>query len=105
MESGSELGKFFYCLINIVLMLLSVLLDRRVFIVFGALGVFGYLGHLAHSVFENSLLFPFALSFLGIVVIYLGTKYQRNRERLERTILALVPEGLRRFLPRERVAL
>ena len=104
MESSSELGKFFYGLINIALMLLSVLLDRRVFIVFGALGVFGYLSHLAHSVFENSLLFPFALSFLGIVLIYLGTKYQRNRERIEQAILALVPEGLRRFLPRERIA-
>ena len=47
MESGNQWNKFLYCLINVALMLLSVLLQRRVFIVFGALGVFGYLGYLS----------------------------------------------------------
>ena len=104
MESRSELTRFLYCLINVGLMLLSVLLERRVFIVFGALGVFGYLGHLAYSVFKDSLLFPFALTFLGILIIYLGTRYQRNRELIERLILDLMPVNLRRLLPKERTS-
>jgi hypothetical protein len=103
METGSEFRRFLYGLINVGLMLLSVLLDRRVFIVFGALGVFGYLGHLAYSVFKDSLMFPFVLSLLGIVIIYLGIKYQRHRDVIDRSILGLLPEQLRHLLPRERV--
>jgi hypothetical protein len=102
MESGSEFRRLLYCLINIGLILLSVLLDRRVFIVFGSLGVFGYLSHLAYRVFKDSLLFPFVLSILGILLIYLGIKYQRNREAIDRFILALVPEELRQLLPQKR---
>lgn len=104
MESGSEFKKVLYCLVNISLMLLSVLLERRVFIVFGAAGVFMYLSHLAYEVFKDSLLFPFALSVIGIAIIYLGIKYQRNRELIERAILRLMPESLRRLLPNARVA-
>ncbi|MBI4402107.1 MAG: DUF2157 domain-containing protein [Nitrospirae bacterium] len=103
MESESEFNKFMYCLINVGLMILSVLLERGVFMVFGALGVFGYLGHLASKVFKDSLMFPFALSFLGIAIIYLGIKYQRNREFIERSMLGLMPESLRHLLPKERV--
>lgn len=103
METGSEFRRFLYGLINVGLMLLSVLLDRRVFIVFGALGVFGYLGHLAYSVFKDSLMFPFVLSVLGIVIIYLGIKYQRHRDVIDRSILGLLPEQLRHLLPKERV--
>lgn len=95
MESQSEVSKLLYCLINIVLMLISVLLDRRVFIVFGALGVFGYLGHLAYTVFKDSLLFPFALSALGLAIIWLGIYYQRHRTRIEGAIVALLPAGIR----------
>ncbi|HEY6580211.1 MAG TPA: hypothetical protein VIZ60_03680 [Rubrobacter sp.] len=40
-EGGSELDWFFYGLINAGLILLSVLLQRRVFVVFGAVGVLG----------------------------------------------------------------
>jgi hypothetical protein len=94
MESGSELRKFAYCLINVGLMILSVVLQRRAFIVFGALGVFGYLGHLSYRVFKDSLMFPFALSLLGIVIIYLGITYQRNREAIERAIAGLIPQSL-----------
>ncbi len=103
MEAGSEFRKAVYCLINVGLMLMSVLLERRVFLVFGALGVFGYLGHLAYSVFKDSLLFPFALTFLGIAIIYLGIKYQRNRALIESVILDFMPESLRQLLPKARV--
>ena len=104
MENGSELSKFLYCLVNLGMMLLSVLLQRRVFIIFGSLGVFGYFGYLSYHVFQDSLLFPVALSFIGILVIFLGIKYQRNRTSIERFILARVPPSVKRVLPSQRGA-
>jgi len=103
MESQSEFTKFLYCLINVGLILISVFLDRRVFIVFGALGVNGYLGYLAYRVFEDSVLFPFALSFLGILVIYMGLQYQRNRDQIEAFVLNLFPASLHEMRPMNRV--
>ena len=102
-KSDSELTKFMYCLLNCALIVLSVALQRRVFLVFGSLGVFGYLGYLAHRVFQESLLFPFALSLLGVLIIYLGITYKRKRRSIEEAILTRVPSGLKRLLPTERV--
>jgi hypothetical protein len=102
MDSGSQLNRFLYCLINVCLMLLSVLLQRRAFIVFGALGVFGYLGYLSYDVFKDSVMFPFALTFLGVLIIALGVGYQRNREAIERGVLNLVPAGVQNMLPKNR---
>jgi hypothetical protein len=102
LEGSGELEWPFYGLVNLTLVFLSVLLQRRVFIVFGSLGVFGYVGHLAWEIFEDSLLFPFVLSAVGLAIIALGILYARNRERLEREMLSRVPEGLRRLLPHER---
>ena len=103
MNSDSELTKFMYCLLNCGLIVLSVALQRRVFLVFGSVGVFGYLGYLAHRVFQESLLFPFALSLLGVLIIYLGVTYQRKRRSIEEAVLTRVPSGLKRLLPTERV--
>jgi hypothetical protein len=102
MDSNSEWNKFLYCLINIGLIFLAVFLQRRVFVVFGACGVFGYLGHLSYSVFKDSFLFPLVLSFLGLVVIFLGVQYQRQRDEIEAAILNRVPAGIRRLRPIER---
>jgi hypothetical protein len=98
MNSNSELNKFIYCLINLGLMFVSVLLQRRVFIIFGAMGVFGYLGHLAYRIFEDSLVFPLVLTGIGLLVIYLGVKYQRHRDSIDRFILG----SLHRILPAAR---
>lgn len=104
MMSGSQLARFLYCLINVGLMLVSILLQRRAFMVFGGLGVSGYLGYLSWHVFENSELFPFILSAIGLGIIAAGVKYQRNEKRLQDAMLALWPERFRKLLPQARTA-
>jgi hypothetical protein len=91
MSSDSEWSKLGYCGINVVLILIGAVLGRRVFAVFGGLGVAGYLGYLSSWVFEDSLLFPFALSLIGLAIIALGVLWQRRE--------AQWAEGLRRVLP------
>lgn len=99
MQSDSELGKFVYCVINLGLIFLALILQRKIFIVFGALGVFGYLGHLAYRVFADSLLFPFALTLLGLGIIFLGVQYQRRRARIEKRFNEMLLPHIRGLLP------
>jgi len=99
MYSQSEFRKLLYCLINLVLILMSVALRRRVFIVFGSLGIFGYLSHLAYWVFKDSMFFPFALTLLGISIIYLGLQYQRRRNVIEEHFRQRVFPHIKRFVP------
>lgn len=104
MKSDSQLNKLVYCLINVGLMFLSILLERRVFLIFGALGVFGYLGYLAYDVFAKSVLFPFALSGFGLAIILLAVQYHKRRLAIEAAILSRMPPWLLRALPRSRPA-
>ena len=104
MNSHSEAGKFVYCMVNVGLMVLSVLLGRKAFIIFGSLGVFGYLGHLSWTVFKDSMMFPFVMTLIGIFVIFLGVKYQRNEKKITDAVIRLIPPGLKPLLPMERGA-
>lgn len=99
MDSDSELSKFLYCVINLGLIVASLVLRRLAFLVFGACGVAGYLGHLAYRVFQDSVWFTFALSFLGAVLIAVGVIYQRNRVQIERMLHAAIPPALLALLP------
>lgn len=99
MDSGSELGKLIYLCINILLVILSVLLKRKVFLVFGSLGIYGYLYHLSAIVFQDSMLFPVALSLVGLLIIWLGIKYNKHQQEIEKYLLSLLPESLLDFLP------
>jgi len=99
LDSGSEWGKFLYALINAGLLVAAVALRRRMFALFGALGLTGYIGHLAYRIFEDSMLFPFALSLLGLCLVTAGVIYQRNRAQIERTARRLVPAPLVALLP------
>src|SRR5918994_1909150 len=65
MGGGGELSRAVYCLINVGLIGLGLFLQRRVYALFGGLGVAVYLHHLAEWVFEDSLLYPVALSMIG----------------------------------------
>lgn len=104
LEGGSEAAWFLYGLVNLGLILVSVLLKRHVFIVFGALGVFSYIGHLAWEIFADSMLFPFVLSAVGLAIIALGVLYATYKDRIERAVVGAMPDALRRALPRERAS-
>ena len=82
MDSGSQLAKLGYCLIHVALIVLSLLLQRRAFLIFGSLGVFGYLCNEAYTYFRNSVAFPFVLSLIGISLIVAAMKFKKNEEAL-----------------------
>lgn len=97
-ESDSELAKFVYFCINLFMIAVGVVIIRRVFVVFGAIGSCLYLGHLAWDVFEDSWLFPITLTAIGLLIIYLGVLWQKNEKALTEKSRALLPQKLREFL-------
>lgn len=97
-DSDSELAKFFYFMINMLLIAVGVVLVRRVFVVFGAIGCCIYLGHLAWDVFEDSWLFPIALTAIGLAIVYLGVLWQKNEKTLTAKVRGLLPQQLKEFL-------
>jgi len=98
MNSDSELSKLAYCGINVLLILIGAVLGRRVFAVVGGLGVACYLGHLSQQVFKDSLLFPFALSLIGLAIIWLGVLWQRREAQLSAGLRAFLPAAFRELL-------
>ena len=97
-QSDSELAKFFYFCINLLLIVVGVALVRKVFVIFGALGASMYFGHLANAVFQDSWLFPIALTFIGIAVIYLGVVWQKNEVAITSAVRQFLPLLLRELL-------
>jgi Ca2+/Na+ antiporter len=97
-DSGSELGKAAYCAINLAMILVGAVLGRRVFAVFGGLGVAGYLGHLSWRVFRDSLVFPFALTLIGLAIIWLGVLWQRREREWSQRLRAILPAALRELI-------
>lgn len=98
LRSDSEVSKFIYFCINLLMIGVGVLLIRRVFVVFGALGSCGYLGYLASDVFRNSWLFPLALTAIGFAIIYLGILWQKHEKTITERSRRMLPSSLREIL-------
>ncbi|HEY9713064.1 MAG TPA: DUF2157 domain-containing protein, partial [Chroococcales cyanobacterium] len=98
-ERSGEMAYFSFFALNLGLMLASVILQRRLFIIFGGIGVIGYLGHLAWEVFRHFMFFPVALTGIGIGIIFAALQYQKNQDAIKRSIRSAVPSALRPFIP------
>jgi hypothetical protein len=98
-SGGTMAEKAIYCAFNVALLFVSVFLARRVFAVFGVIGIACYLGDLASHVFKDSLLFPFALSLIGVGVIAVGLIYYRRQDAIAAWFEANVPDGVKRLRP------
>ncbi|MGA7341030.1 MAG: hypothetical protein WBE72_10135 [Terracidiphilus sp.] len=95
MGTGSQLGRAVYCLIHLAMMALAVLLRRRVFLVFGAIGAFAYLVQEANEYFRNSFGFTVALTLIGIAFIVAGIAYKRNEAGIAAKLSPFMPSRVR----------
>lgn len=102
MQSDSELSKFLYFCINLFMIGVGAVLVRRVFVIFGALGSSGYIGYLASEMFEDSWLFPIALTLFGFGIIYLGILWQKHEKSISQTLRRFLPRPLRELVERVR---
>jgi hypothetical protein len=98
MWDKGELILFLFFLINLLMVLMSLLLKRNIFMIFGTIGIFAYLSYQAHVIFKNAVLFPFILSFIGLGLIYLGILYQRNHHKIKHKLWQKLPTSLKNFL-------
>jgi len=97
-HSDSELSKLFYCLINLGLIGIGVVLVRRVFVIFGAIGCCVYIGHLASTVFKDSWFFPISLTFIGLGIVFAGVWWQKNEQMITGKVRAVLPAALSELL-------
>jgi len=95
----SELAYFIYLVLNLIMILISVILDRRVFAIFGALGVLAYLSHITFTVFARIVAFPLVLVALGIFIILIAAKWSKVEKKM---YLHLKPYIPRKILERMR---
>jgi hypothetical protein len=98
-ESSTEFGKGMFCLISIGFIALGLFLNRRIYAVLGTIGIAGYLGYLAADVFKDILAFTFALSALGLAIIFLGIAFQRRQRQINAAIERHMPAALRALRP------
>ena len=97
-HSGGEWSKFLYCIINIAMLGVGVLLARRIFVILGAIGICIYIGYLAAEVFENSWAFAIILIAIGFAMILLGVWWQKNETVLAKKCRRLLPHSWQNFL-------
>ncbi len=100
MNSGSEWGKLGYCGINLSMIVVGAVLSRRVFAVFGGFGIAGYLGYLSYHLFRDSMLFPVALTAIGLAMIGAGVIWQRNEAAIGRSLRRFMPSSLSELVDR-----
>lgn len=100
LDASSESGKLLYALVNVLMIGMGAVLVRRVFVVLGGLGLSAYLAHLSYTVFEDSLLFPLALTAIGLAIMVSGVYWQRHEHSIARGLRGQLPIQLRRMLDR-----
>ena len=103
LDSGSQLGKFIYACINLLLIAVGAALSRRVFAVFGGLGLALYLGYLSYKVFRDSLMFSLALSVIGLGIMGAGIYWQRHEAAIGARLRSVLPLALRELIARRSV--
>lgn len=101
-DSHTEAQLAGYAVVNVLMLLTSVFLSRRIFLVLGSFGIVGYLFHLAYSVFATSPLFPVVLTVIGLGVILIGNIYHARRHSVDDAVKSVLPDGLQNWLPKKR---
>jgi hypothetical protein len=87
-------------IVNLVLMVIGLFLNRNAFIVFATIGLTEFLARLAWEFFEGSYFFPFALTIIGVLLIIMGIYFQRNKAKIDENMRNKLPPYLIRLRPK-----
>ncbi len=88
-----------FFVVNLGFILFSLILDQKVFLVFGSIGLMEFLGRFSYRFFKGTVFFPFILSAIGIVLIIIGIYYQRNQTKIDTYFEENMPQFFKRFKP------
>jgi hypothetical protein len=95
-ETGLSLALFVF--LDVCLVLVAVVVRRRLFAVFGAVGLGGAAGHLAVDLLVPAAVAA-ALAAVAIGLTVASLAYDRVEGRLRRAVVGHLPAALRRVLP------
>ena len=95
LDSDSELGKFIYFMINLLMILFGGIIRKNIFIILGSIGVIGYLSHLSIEVFDDTIAFSLILSAIGIAIVFCGIWWQKKRNTIANKLDQYLPKNLR----------
>jgi hypothetical protein len=97
-------GKLVYLAINLALVLIGAVIVRRSFTVFGAIGVGVVLVDISARFFRHSLVFPIALTLIGLAIVFVGVWWSRNEARIAARLQRVLPADLRELIVARRAA-
>lgn len=96
--SSSYIGKTIYFVMNILLLLLSAALQRRVFALAGAFGAALVMGQVAWTMFHDSFAFVGALIALVFAYLMVAMWWSHNEHRVSNRLRSLLPDALQNNL-------
>ncbi|MBX9695774.1 MAG: hypothetical protein K2Z81_25540 [Cyanobacteria bacterium] len=85
-DQGGHPLLFSYFLTNVAFLFLSVVLQRQIFVLGGAIGITAYLSYLAFDIFKGSMAFPLVLTLIGAGVIFCGVQYRKHIGKIEQLL-------------------
>ena len=89
--------------VSVLMILFSLFINRNVILVFGSIGLVQLLSRLSWSFFRHSILFPLALTAIGVLLILAGIFFQRNRTRIDENIIKRLPKFILDLRPKKKV--
>lgn len=92
-------GHFVFLLVNLLMLLTSIILQRKIFAICASIGIFWYFSDLAAS----SYILPFILICAGIIIIYLATKWSKVEAKFTARYNQYLPKRYRNSLTNNRL--
>jgi hypothetical protein len=98
--NGNTFKFILFGVVNVILILFSVFVNRDVFLVFATIGFVQFLGRLSWEFYKNSVSFPFVLTIIGLMLIFSGVFFQKNRGKIEKYFLSKLPTFILNLRPK-----
>ncbi len=99
MHKANETAELGFAGVYVLIMLVSVLIQRKTVLIASVLLILGYIFHIANHFFRDSQSFPLILSFIGIAIIVLGIALQKNWHTIQSAVRSVFPAEWNKFLP------